>query len=270
MNNALQIALLCYKESLHHKLIYGILTISCLLMAFSVLISGLFMRDILKIILDICLAATTIGGLLVPFFLAVNVLAGDIDQKTIYTILAKQVSKPSYIIGKFLGLGMLTATIMGMLTIATLLAVATAYSIYPSAFFVDLSISSILITIIIKSLGILVLNSVVLLWSAVTTSTFLVTLLTLLTYFIGQTVEDVVRFITLNPEGIEFTALMETIAKGSLYIFPNLAAFDFSYQAAYGLPIPIGLIGIAVLYGTAYIAAIISLTTFLFQRRDLP
>lgn len=270
MNATLQVALLCYKEGLRHRILYGIFICSALLMLFSLLVSGLFMRDILKIILDICLAAITIGGLLVPFFLAVNFLAGDIDQKTIYAILARPVSKSAYILGKFIGLAFLTLTIIGILTLATLVATWGASLIYAPHFLESLSIQSILVAIALKAVGIIMLNSLVLLWSTVTTSTFLATLLTLATYLIGQTVEDVVRFITLQNEGISLSPLVVAVSKASLYIFPNLSAFNFNQQAVYGLPIPLMEAMIALLYSLVYSAVILGMTVFFFKRRDLP
>lgn len=270
MNATLQVALLCFKEGLRHRILYGIFVCATLLMLFSLLISGLFMRDILKIILDICLAATTLGGLLVPFFLAVNVLAGDIDEKTFATILARPVDRASYILGKFFGLALLTLTIMGVLTLATLLAVGGASLIYAPHFLESLSIPAILAAIGYKGLGIVLLNSLVLLWSTVTTSTFLATLLTLFTYLIGQTVEDVVRFLSLEHQGVALSPVVSAVAKLSLYVFPNLAAFNFDRQAAYGLAIPPMEALAALAYGAAYSAVILGLTVFFFRRRDLP
>lgn len=270
MNAALRVALLCYKEGLRHRILYGILTCCGLLMLFSLLISGLFMRDILKIILDICLAATTIGGLLVPFFLAVNVLAGDIDQKTVYTILARPVSKRAYILGKFIALAMLTLTIMGLLALATLGATWGAAMIYAPHFLEHLSIPAILLAIALKAMGIVMLNSLVLLWSTVTTSSFLATLLTLFTYLIGQTVEDVVRFISLQQGDVALSPVVILVTKISLYVFPNLAAFDFNRQAAYGLPILPEEVLVAIAYGLCYSAVVIGLAVFFFRRRDLP
>lgn len=270
MNAALQVALFCFKEGLRHRILYGIFVCAALLMLFSLLISGLFMRDILKIILDICLSATSLGGLLVPFFLAVNVLAGDIDQKTIYTILARPVSKSAYIAGKFVALALLTLTIMGVLAVATLVAVWGASLIYAPHFLASLSITSILVAIGLKAAGIIMFNSLVLLWSTVTTSTFLATLLTLFTYLIGQTVEDVVRFISLQHEGIALSPAVIVVSKISLYMFPNLAAFDFHRQAAYGLPIPPLEALLALLYAASYSAVILAMTVYFFKRRDLP
>ena len=93
MKDIISIALLSLKEGLRQRILFGVLVLAILIMMFAVLISGMFMRDLLKIILDICLAAVTAGGLLVPLFIAVNMLAGDIEQRTIFTILARPISR---------------------------------------------------------------------------------------------------------------------------------------------------------------------------------
>ena len=100
MRTVWTVALITLKESLRHKVLYGILICALLVMVSSLLISGLFMRDIIKVTLDLCLSAVSIGGLLVPFFLTINLLARDIENKTIYTLLAGAISRQTYILWK--------------------------------------------------------------------------------------------------------------------------------------------------------------------------
>ena len=87
---------------------------------------------------------------------------------------------------------------------------------------------------------------------------------------IGQTVEDVVRFLSLEHQGVALSPVVTAVAKASLYVFPNLAAFNFDRQAAYGLAIPPMEALAALAYGAAYSAVILGLTVFFFRRRDLP
>ncbi|NLZ16456.1 MAG: ABC transporter permease subunit [Desulfobulbaceae bacterium] len=265
-----QVALFTYKESLRQRILYGALVCAVLLMLFALMFSGWFMRDILKIILDLCLAAVSLGGLLVPFFVAINLVAGDIDQKTIFTILAQPIDKGVYIFGKFTGLALLACTIMVILTMATLGTVWGASLLFDPHFLKSLSIGSILIAISMKALGVLVLIAVAMLWSTLTTSTFLATLLTLFSYMIGQSVETVVRFLSLQQYQLSFSPLVRFVAEASLYVFPNLAAFDFQHQAAYGLAMAPGELLFALVYGVSYTAALLVLAVLFFSRRDLP
>ncbi|MDD2464681.1 MAG: ABC transporter permease subunit [Desulfobulbus sp.] len=264
------LAIITLKEGLRQRILYGVLIVSLLLILFGVLISGLFMRDTLKILLDICLSAVSIGGLLVPFFLSINLLAGDIEKRTIYTLLSRNISRNQYIIGKFLGLALLTGIIMALLTAATLLAVLLASFIYPAHVFAHFSALPILISSCLAFLGIQVLNSAVFLWCSVTTSSFLATLLTMSTYIIGHSVEDVVRFISLEVKGVEIALTTELTARFALYAFPNLAAFDLKQQAAHSLPISLQETWILVVYGVAYSTLMLILAAFFLRRRDLP
>ena len=263
------ISLINFKEGLRRRIIYGVVLAALLFMAFAVLISGLFMRDILKIMLDLCLSAVSASGLLVPFFIGITLLSGDMEQRTIYTILAQPVSRAQYILGKFLGLAMLTAAIMGILTGATLVTLWGATYVFAEHFFASFSFSSILLSSAMALLSVLVLNSAMVLWCCVTTSSFLATLLTLATYLIGQTVEDIVRFIALQIPGAEVSTLTQKTVQATLYLFPNLAAFDFKQQAAHGLAIPLPEIALLVVYGTAYITVMLVLAIVIFQKRDL-
>lgn len=62
------IALLTLKEGLRHRIIYGIIIFSILAITFNVIISGYFLRDIQKILVELSLSVVSLAGLTVPFF----------------------------------------------------------------------------------------------------------------------------------------------------------------------------------------------------------
>lgn len=68
MKNVFAVALLSFKEGVQHRVLYGVLISALLLMSFAVLVSGFFLRDVAKVILDFCMATVTLGGLTIPFF----------------------------------------------------------------------------------------------------------------------------------------------------------------------------------------------------------
>ena len=269
MRSVWAVASITLKESLRHKVLYGILIVSLLLMIFSLLISGLFMRDIIKVTLDLCLSAVSVGGLLVPFFFTINLLARDIENKTIYTLLSKTISRQKYILGRFLGLSLLTILIMGILAGSTLLTAKCATFLYPSHFFEHLTYGPILIYTIMALLGVMLLNSVVFFWCSITTSSFLATLLTLSTYVIGQSVEDMVHFMSLKIPDVEISSSVQLAVKAALYLFPNLAAFDLKQQAAYSLSFNYQELFFLFIYCNCYIMIMLQISIMVFKRRDL-
>lgn len=269
MKNILAVAAITYKEGLRNRVLYGVLLFALLIMTFAVLISGLFMRDIGKITLDLCLAAVNIGGLLVPFFLAVNLLSKDIERRTIYSILSRAVSRPAYLLGKFAGLLLLTATIMAILTAAALLATWGGKALYGSVYYQTFSVASVLLSVLTSFFGMMVLTACVIFWSTVTTSSFLASLLTLFTYVIGQTVEDMVRFMSVPIPGVEISPVVQATVKTTMYLFPNLAAFDLKQLAAHGQIVPSGEFLFLLLYGMGYATAVLCLATLIFRKREL-
>lgn len=270
MKNTTAIALISFKEGLRHRVLYGVLIFALLLMIFAVLISGLFMRDISKIILDQCLSAINIGGLLIPFFLAINLLARDIEKRTIFTILARPISRYQYVLGKYFGIVLLTGSVMAVLSVATFFSVWIGKLIYGAHFFSGYSPLAIIAGILMSFLGLMVLNAIVVLWCSITTSAFIATLLTLFTYLIGQTVDDVVRFLAyeINLSDAEVSNAVKLAVDAAQYIFPNLSAFDVKLQAAHGILIPFSDMAVLGLYGIGYIAAVLSVSVLILNRRD--
>lgn len=269
MNNILHIALITFKECLRHRVIYGTFVAALFVISLSTVIGGMYMRDLLKIILDICLSAVSLGSLLIPFFFVISLFLNDLENKTAYFILAQRISRAEYLLGKYLGFAMLSVLVVGILTVASVIAVYSATFFFYEQLFENFSLSAILLSSTMGLLGILVLNSVVILWCTLTTSSFLVTLLTLATYIIGHTIEDVIYFISLQLEGVEFSPPLKNLIHFVQYIFPNLAAFDLKQLAAYGHAIPTQEALFLCIYGVAYTGIMLLLSTLSFKRLDL-
>jgi ABC-type transport system involved in multi-copper enzyme maturation permease subunit len=269
MKNILAVARLTLKEGLGQKILYSVLIMALAVIFFAVLLSGFFMRDIAKIIVDFGLSAVSIGGLLVPFFITINLVAGDLENRTVFSLLAAPLPRPAYLIGKFIGLGLLAEVIMLILGSAGLLAVWTGKLLYGLHFFKDFSAVSYISAIFMSYMAVLLLNSLVILWCCLTTSSFLVTILTMASYIIGQTMDDIVMFLSAPNSGVPLSHTIKVTISISKYIFPNLAAFDFKQLAAHGIHIPLADILTMTAYAVAYSVAALSLAIIAFKNRDL-
>lgn len=263
------ITLITYKEGVRHRLIFGITVAAALLVLLSVFGSGLFMRDLLKVLLNISLSATTIAGLLIPLFYTITQLSGDIEKRTIYSILSKNITRSQYIVGRFTGVSLLTFVVMSILLIATFISIYIAQSLYAEHFFNKLSITSILLSFLTSFFAISLLNAVAIFWCCITTSTFLATLLTIATYFIGQTIEDLVKLAMTQSESMGLAPTTFYFLKTVMYIFPNFASFDFKQYAAHGLPINIQDFTLLFIYCAAFSTILLFAAVSFFKRRDI-
>ncbi|MDH5525320.1 MAG: ABC transporter permease subunit [Desulfobulbaceae bacterium] len=269
MHAIITVARFTLKDGLRHRVIYGVFIAALLTVACALLFSGMFMRDISKVILDISLSAISMGALLVPFFLAINMLAGEIEHRTAYSMLSQPISRSQFILGKYAGFLLITAAIVAIFTSATLVAMYGASFLFEPIHLKTFSVQAVLLSVIANFMGVSMLLAASVLWCTATTSSFLATLLTLSTYFIGQTIEEMVRFISSPPPGVNFSPLFKTVIQGILYVFPNLAAFDLKLQAAHGIIAAGESILYLGLYAGSYITVIISLAILFFNKRDL-
>lgn len=269
MHSIVAVALLSFKEGVRHRVLYGVLIAALFMMSFAVLVSGFFLRDVAKVILDFCMATVTMGGLTIPFFLAINLLSKDIERRTIFTILSRPISRGQYLIGKFFGLLLLTGLIMLLLSAGIWIALQCGEFLFGARFFVQVSWLSIALALFLSWLSVLILNAIVVLWSTVTTSSFLATLLTLFSYVIGHFVDDVVRFLQVKTTAVDISESIRMTVDMAQYVFPNLAAFDLKSAAAHGMTIPFADVAILFAYACAYITVLLSLSTLFLNRRDL-
>jgi len=105
------IAWITFLEGLRNKSVYGITLLAGLMMAFSVALSGMIMRDVGKVATDFALSTATFAALLVVLFVGITILARDMERKTIYLALSRAVPRSRYLLGRYAGLCLLQATI---------------------------------------------------------------------------------------------------------------------------------------------------------------
>jgi ABC-2 type transport system permease protein len=98
-------------ESIRQPITLVILAVATVGLIFSNLLAGFTMEDDQRMMIDLGLSTVFICGTLLAAFIATNVLNREIENKTVLTVIAKPVSRPLFVIGKFLG-------VAGALTLA--------------------------------------------------------------------------------------------------------------------------------------------------------
>lgn len=85
--------------------IYGvILSVTAILMILNVSLAGFTLEDDNKLLLDLGLSTLLLSGLFLAVFSAAGVVSREIDNKTVLTVISKPISRPVFVVGKFLGL----------------------------------------------------------------------------------------------------------------------------------------------------------------------
>lgn len=268
MKNAFLVAGITLSDCLRNKALYGIFLIAIVLFAFNIIFTGMFSWELGKVAVDMGLSAVSISGLIIIFFFSIQAMSNDLEKKTIYFILARPITKGQYLVGKYIGLGaviVFSSLVLGMLAVmSVLISTAGAEGYIPPYFNWELFVLSLLF----QTLSLLVTLSFSLFWVFANTHSFVATLLSLMTYFIGQNIENVKNMI-LAMKLMPPDSLPMTVINLVSWILPNLAIFDIKQNASYGLSVSPSTLVISLIYGISYIIICIILSALVFDRRNL-
>lgn len=85
--------------------IYGVILLATIiLMVLNVSLAAFTLENDNKLLLDLGLSTLLLSGLFLAAFSAAGVLSREIENKTVLTVIAKPISRPLFLVGKFTGL----------------------------------------------------------------------------------------------------------------------------------------------------------------------
>jgi ABC-type transport system involved in multi-copper enzyme maturation permease subunit len=260
------VALSVFRESVRDRVPYNLVLFAVLLIASSFLLGQLTAGQDVKIIKDLGLAATAIFGLFIATFIGIGLVSKEVERRSIYSLLAKPISRPQFIAGKYAGLVLTLAVNVAVMT-AALYAVLAYMSWTESPMIragwdapgIDPALLKAIFLIFIE----LMLITAVALFFSTFSSPLLSAAFTLGIYVVGQFNADLRNF-----ERVVDSRPVAWLARGIYHLLPDLSAFDVKTQVVHGLPVPAGYLVATALYGGLYIVAVLLLATFIFWRRE--
>ncbi len=264
------IALITFKEGVRNRAMYGIFLMALMLLIVNFLLCGMVPREVGKVAVDIALSTVFFSGLLLVFFVGINLMAKDLDRRTIYMVISRPISRSQYIVGKFFGMALLIIATVFFLSIFAVLSIFLIQLSYPG-YFSRVSWPMVLLALAFSVLPLILLSAISFLFASLTSSSFITLVLTMIAYIIGRSSYDV-KALVESPDAASLHTSQVTVklVQAAYYLFPNLSLFDIKTQAAHNLPLAPSYIVWAVLYGVVYTSLVVSLAALLFRRRELP
>jgi len=263
------VALITFKEGIKSRVLFGIFIIALLLFAATTVVITLFMRDIVKVAVDLSLSTVSFAGLLALLFIGVNLFGKDLDKRTIYMVISRPVSRAQYLVGKFFGIILLIFVVTTFLGALSTIPVIMGKRFY---YYTEVRFDwwIFLIAVLYIFIKLAIVSSIITLFASFTSNSFIALVLSLVTYIIGQSTESVRLLLVSTVEKIEVSPALSYMVDIAYYIFPNMAAFDLKTQAAHGLAIgPVYMIW-TILYAIFYMTIAVAVGTLAFRRREFP
>lgn len=211
--------------------------------------------DQARMLVDFGLAGVNVFGLLMAVLMGSSLLRREMERRTLYTVLSREVTRNQFLLGKYLGLLAVFAAGLGI--------VALIMVLYFSVFGASPG-WPLLAAVYGNLLEIAVLTAVsVLLGSFTTPALSAVGTVTL--YLVGHNTETLLEYLELTENralDLPFHALY--------YLFPNLTDFNFRLAASFGDAVPPDVIGLSTAYALLWVGILLGLAAAAFRRRELP
>jgi ABC-type transport system involved in multi-copper enzyme maturation permease subunit len=260
------IALNVFRESVRDKVLYSLVAFAILLIAASYLLGQLTAGQDVKIIKDLGLAAIATIGLLIAVFIGVGLVWKEVEKRSIYSLLAKPVTRRDVVVGKYVGLVFTLAVNVAVMTAAfyTVLAIMGRVASPEAArgWAAPATDPRLLIAILLIFVELLLVTAIALFFSTFS-SPFLAATLTLGLWVIGHFNADLRNF-----ESVVTSPLVVGLTRGLYYVLPDFAAFDVKAQVVWGQPVSPGYVAGTALYGIVYVLFVLAAATTVFARRD--
>jgi ABC-type transport system involved in multi-copper enzyme maturation permease subunit len=253
MTSVLVIALNTFRETLRDKILYNLLIFSVLLIGASVLLGELTIAEHKKVVTDMGLAAINLIGFLIAAFVGIGLVSKEIERRTVYTIMARPISRTQFLLGKYAGLTLtLSVNVLIMMAVFLVTLLTNGAPVHLALFQ----------AVWLMFVELLVVTAVALLFSTFSSAT-LSAIFTLAIYVIGHLTADL-KGIASKTESV----VLKRITDGLYYVFPNLEMLNVKGQAAWGVSIPLSYQVMASTYGILYAALLLMVACVVFQRRD--
>ena len=260
------VAVNVFKESVRDRVPYSLVLFAVLLIASSYLLGQLTAGQDVKIIKDLGLAATAVFGLFIAIFIGIGLVSKEVERRSVYSLLAKPISRPQFIVGKYAGLVLTLAINVAVMTAA--LYAVLAYLTYAEAEAVRAAWDApgtdprMLKAVLLIFVELMLVTAVALFFSTFSTP-LLSAALTFGVYLVGHFNSDLRNF-----DRIVDSAPAIWLARIVYHAIPDFSAFDVKTEVVHGLPVAAGYLATTALYGLAYIAALLVVAVAVFARRD--
>ena len=242
-----------YREIIRDRILYGIIVFALLLIGLSLALGELSFAEQARISANFGFAGIQLGSCVLAIFVGSTLVAREIEKQTILTLLARPITRTQFLLGKWMGLNLVIATVMAGLGVVLAGVVA----------FLGLGIG---VSFFAALLGIF-LEASLLLSLALFFGSFTRPIMTVIfsasLFLIGHWIDSLGFFIE-KSKSQGFKVLANVIR----YALPDLERFNWRAAPVYEVEVANQLIFGSLLYAAGWLLLLLLLTSLIFGRRD--
>lgn len=250
-----------FREAIRNRVLAILVFFAVALIAFSTVLGALSLHEDIRIIKDLGLSGIDLFGVVISLFLGVNLLAKELERKTVYSMLSKPIRRSEFLLGKYLGLVMtMTLLVAVMSAVLALVLWLKGGSHDVLLFRAECLVWFELITLV----------AVAMFFSAFSTP-YLSAMMSAALWLIGRNMAELTAFVQAKVE----VPWMKTGLMGALSILPDFRLFyisggtlDETIVSIHDQFVSWSYVGWTGLYALGYASVCLLFAMELFRRRD--
>ena len=254
MNAAWAVASMTFREAIRDRVLYVLLAFALVMIAMSRLLALLTVGSESRIVADTGLTAIALFGVLTAVFVGVSLITKEVERRTAHTVLARPISRWTFVAGKYSGLLLTLFVNAGIMSLGFVLLLAVRGD----------AILPVLPALWLTFVELAVVTAFALFFSAVSTSSIVGILFTLGLYVSGHLVWS----FPLLANRLD-VAWGRAVAWAAYYVMPNLDRFNLRAEAVHGDAVSWTYVLVQTGYGVGWALVLVIAASFAFSRRDL-
>lgn len=244
-----------YLESVRGRTLHATLFLGALVMFLSTLFGLVTLGDQLRVVKDFGLFVIGLSATLFAVISGSAFVSKEITRKTVFNVLSKPVERWQFLIGKFIGMFLVSCLVVVLLGV--LLFVQT--SLLGDPIRVEL-----LVGLLFILCEVMIVCSVVIFFSSIVVTPALAGGLSFAIFIAGRSSEYFLYFI----EQKTISGPVAWLLWGFYWVLPNLDQLNIADLVVYSIQIPSSQIYLGALYAASYSAALLALSTIFFAKRE--
>jgi len=249
------IALNLFKETLREQVFYLSLLYLGILVAALVALPQFSFDSADKMILDVGMAGVEVIALITAVFVAGGLLNKEIDKRTIFILIAKPLRRAEFVIGKHLGISLIIAVLVAVMTLIFLTLLKIRSIEVPT---LEVSLASLFIF-----LQIMLVSAIAILFGSFTSS-LVASLLTFASYLVGNFSRDLLQLGEISK-----SEAVQAVTRTLYVILPDLSRANLKNEAVYGVIPATGELLSNAVYIISYALLVLGLAILIFGKRQL-
>ena len=254
------IALNTFREAARIRVLYGVVILVLMSNVLALVLGEMSIYEEQRVARDVGLAGISIFGSLTAIFLGVFLLYGEIQRRTVHSIVSKPIQRWEFVVGKY----------VGMALVLTLLVALFGAAMAGMLTYQGGGVSSELIKAVVLSwFEVLTVAAIAIFFSSFS-SPFLSGIFALAMFVIGRLTPDIEAATATATSG-----WIRLVTRVTLEIVPDLHLYSVSGRIVEGNAVSVhgdfvswGYVAMAAGHGFLWIVGLMGLAALLFSRRD--